>query len=118
MNTRRGDIVMCSFPFSDMSGSKLRPALVVMDNAFQKLHHSILAFISSSRSRFVGDPSQLVIDPLHADWSQSGLRVPSVVQCEFLTSLHKDLIHHKLGELSDATMRGIDECLRSALGLR
>lgn len=108
MSTCRGDIVMCSFPYSDMSGSTARPALVVIDDSYQKLHHTILAIISSSRTRFVGDPSQYVIDQSHVDWNRSGLRIPSVIQCEFITALHKDLVHHKLGDLSDATMLEIN----------
>jgi mRNA interferase MazF len=79
MNVQRGDIVMCEFPYTDMSGSKVRPALVVMDDGYQKLDHTILAVISSSRTRFVGDPSQLVIDPSHPDWIPSGLRIASVI---------------------------------------
>lgn len=117
MNTKRGDIVMCDFPFSDLSGSKVRPALVVLNDAYQKLHHTILAIISSSRTRFVGDPSQLAVDDTHDDWAKSGLRIPSVIQCEFLASVHKSLISTTLGELSDATMLQIDECLNSALGI-
>jgi mRNA interferase MazF len=117
MNIKRGDIVMCDFPYSDLSGSKVRPALVVMDDAYQKLNHTILAIISSSRTRFVGDPSQLVIDSSHSDWTMSGLRIPSVIQCEFLASIHKSLISSKLGELSDATLLKINGCLKSALGI-
>jgi mRNA interferase MazF len=117
MNTKRSEIVMCDFPFSDLSGSKVRPALVVMDDDYQKLHHTVLAIISSSRTRFVGDTSQLLIDDTHNDWTKSGLRIPSVIQCEFLASVHKSLISTKLGELSDATMLEINECLKSAFGV-
>ena len=50
MKTLRGEIVMCDFPYSDMSGSKRRPALVVMDvmdNAYQKLDHTTRHFQQS-----------------------------------------------------------------------
>jgi mRNA-degrading endonuclease toxin of MazEF toxin-antitoxin module len=89
-----------------------------MEDTFQKLDHTILATISSSRARFVGDPSQLVIDPSSPDWAASGLRIPSVIQCEFLASVHKNLVQRKIGQLSSGTMRQIDECLKAALGIR
>lgn len=118
MTFQRGDIVFCDFPYSDGTGSKRRPALVVMGDTYRKLNHTILATISSSKSRFVGDPSQLMIDHSSVDWAISGLRIPSVIQCEFLAAIHKSLIQRKIGELSAATMQRIDECLKAALGIR
>jgi hypothetical protein len=88
-----------------------------MSDSFQKLDHTILATISSSRSRFVGDPSQFVIDPSSPDWGRSGLRIPSVIQCEFLTAVHKRLVQRKVGELSAAAMQQTDECLKAAHGI-
>lgn len=117
MNTQRGEIVLVDFPFSDATESKVRPALVVLDDAFRKLDHTLLAIISSSRARFTGDPSQLVIDPTHPDWPRSGLRTPSVIQCEFLAAVHKSLILRKLGDLSPQTMQQVNDCLKAALGI-
>jgi mRNA interferase MazF len=117
MITQRGDIVLCDFPYTDRSGSKVRPALVVLDDAYQKLDQTVLAIISSSRTRFVGDASQLQVDGSHPDWAQSGLRIPSVIQCEFLAAVHKSLVSQKLGALSAATMQQINDCLKAALGI-
>jgi len=45
---RRGDIVLVSFPFTDLSSSKRRPALVVSPDAFnQTMQDLVLAAITS-----------------------------------------------------------------------
>ncbi|HVA49176.1 MAG TPA: type II toxin-antitoxin system PemK/MazF family toxin [Pirellulales bacterium] len=46
---KRGDVVIVDFPYSDQTGSKLRPAPVVQADALnQKLDDTILALITSS----------------------------------------------------------------------
>ncbi len=42
----RGDIVVVSFPFSDASGAKIRPSLVVQNEADNKrLDNTVVAMI-------------------------------------------------------------------------
>ena len=55
MNVRRGDIVLVDFPYSDHTGSKVRPALVGQADVWnQRLDDTILALITSSRRRRLG----------------------------------------------------------------
>src|SRR5262245_21811623 len=118
MSVQRGDVVIVDYPFSDRTGSKVRPALVVQADAWtQRLADTILALISSSRQRFVGAQTRLVIDPSKPDGQRSGLRQPSVVQCENLVTLDQSLILRTIGGLSPALLRQIDDCLKAELGL-
>ena len=49
MKVRHGDIVLVDFPYSDHTGSKVRPALVVQADTWnQRLDDTILALITSS----------------------------------------------------------------------
>ena len=62
MKVRRGEVVLVDFPYSDQTGSKVRPALVVQADAWnQRLEDTILALITSSRHRRVGAATQLSI---------------------------------------------------------
>lgn len=71
----RGDVVIVDFPFSDQTGSKLRPALVVQADALnQRLADTILALITSSRRGMRGTSSQFFIDITTPDGKQTGLR--------------------------------------------
>jgi mRNA interferase MazF len=116
---KRGDVILVDFPFSDATGSKVRPALIVQaDELNQRLDDTILALITSSRSRFTGSATQLPIDISTPDGRESGLRLASVVQCENLATVDKSFAIHVIGHLSDALMRQIDHCLKAALDIR
>lgn len=118
MKVRRADIVLVDFPYSDQTGSKVRPALVVQADLWnQRLDDTILAVITSSRHRRVGAATQLVIDITTAEGQQTGLRLNSVIQCENLLTYDQALILRVLGRLSSAAMQQIDVCLKAALGI-
>ena len=118
MNVRRGDIVLVDFPYSDHTGSKVRPALVVQADVWnQRLDDTILALITSSRRRRMGATTQLAIDISTAEGQQTGLRLNSVVQCENLITYDCALILRVLGRLTISAMRQIDACLKASLGI-
>ncbi len=57
---KRGDVVLFDFPFSDRTGSKLRPAVVVQADVFnQSIDDTILALVTRTRR---GTPTELLID--------------------------------------------------------
>lgn len=115
---KRGDVVLVDFPYSDQTGSKLRPALIVQADVLnQKLDDTILALISSSRRRMVGSPTQLVIEIATSEGQRTGLRMDSVVQCENLVTREQRLLKKKLGDFAPNLMASIDDCLRAALAL-
>ena len=118
MKARRGEVVLVDFPYSDQTGSKVRPALVVQADALnQRLDDTILALITSSRHRSIGATTQLVIDITTAEGQQTGLRLNSVIQCENLLTYDQALILRVLGRLSTTAMEQINVCLKAALGI-
>lgn len=116
MKLSRGEIVLVDYPFSDRTGSKVRPALVVQSNSLNhKIDDTILAAISRSTHR--ASPTQLFIDIATPDGATSGLRQNSMVQCENLLTYDQRLVIVTIGRLSAPLMRQIDDCLRKALDL-
>ncbi len=66
MKVRRGDVVIIDHPFSDATGSKVRPALVVQsDTRNSLLQETIIAVISKNTAFAHADPTQLLIDVRH-----------------------------------------------------
>lgn len=118
MKVHRGDLVLVEFPYSDQTGRKVRPALVVQAEMWnERLDDTILALITSSQRRQVGATTQLVVDLATEEGRQTGLRRNSVVQCENLITYEQTLILRVLGHLSDSLMQQIDGCLKATLGI-
>jgi mRNA interferase MazF len=119
MKVRRGDIVLVDYLFSDRTGSKVRPCLVVQnDRNNHRLDDTIVAAISSNTARATGEATQLIIDVATPDGQQSGLLFDSAVQCENLVTIDCQFAIRKIGTLSSTMMSHIDDCLKAALGLK
>ena len=118
MNVRRGEIVIVNYPYSDQSGHKVRPALVVQADTWnERLDNTILASITSGRNQRIGDVTQYFIDITTTNGHRTGLRLNSVVQCKNLITFDQSRIQSVIGSLSDAAMLEIDACLKAALGI-
>jgi mRNA-degrading endonuclease toxin of MazEF toxin-antitoxin module len=118
MNLQRGDVVLAELPFSDRSGVKKRPALIVQcDRNNQRLDDVVLAMITSVVQRATTEPTQHLVDPDTPDGRSSGLLHPSAVKCEHLITLHRRFIGRVIGRLSPKIMENVDRCLKESLGL-
>jgi mRNA interferase MazF len=117
MKLRRGDIVLATLPFSDFSGAKKRPAVVVQsDRIIRRTDDVILAMVTSNTRRAAA-PTQLLLRLETHKGAETGLLHDSVVKCEHLLTLHRRLVPRRIGRLSIELMRELDERLRTSLGL-
>lgn len=116
MKVTRGEIVLVDYPFSDRTGSKVRPALIVQtDGLNQRIDDTILAAISRSAHR--ASPTQYFIDIATTEGAATGLRQNSMIQCENLLTYDQGLIIATIGRLSVPMMQQINDCLRKSLDL-
>ena len=119
MNVQRGDIIIVDYPYSDQIRSKIRPALVVQSDLWnRRLDDTIIASITSSQRRRVGSPTQYFIDTTTTDGDQTGLRFNSIVQCDNLLTYNRNRILRVIGSLSDSAMQQVDACLKAALDIQ
>jgi mRNA interferase MazF len=118
MNYARGDIILANLPFSDLSGAKVRPALVVQsDHNNARLDDVILALITRTTSRATLEPTQLLIDISTPEGKATGLLHSSAVKCEHLVTLHKSFIKRVIGRLPDSLLHQVNNCLKASLDL-
>ena len=118
MKVQRGDVVILDHPFSDATGSKVRPALVVQaDGRNVSLTNTVVVTITKNLSRVGTDPTQLLIDLSTPDGQNTGLNVDSAVTCGNLFTVHENLIRKKIGVLSDVLLHQINDCLKADLEL-
>lgn len=98
---KKGDIILVPFPFTDLSGSKLRPALVLVEEG----DDVVAAFISTIlRERFKSDYFVKKSE-------KNSLKKDSLIKLNKLATLSHDLIKGKIGELSTDDLKEIDKKL-------
>ena len=107
--------MLVDWPYSDRTGSKLRPAVVAQADFLNGLiDDTILVKITSRRFGIPG--TEVVIDP--AVETASGLSKLCYASCKDILTRDQALIRRTLGILSDAVMRQIDDCLKTVLQLQ
>ncbi|HXK90392.1 MAG TPA: type II toxin-antitoxin system PemK/MazF family toxin [Thermosynergistes sp.] len=107
----RGDIVLVNFVFSDETGIKRRPALIVSSDAYHQGRQEVIIAAITSRTDRV-----LVGDHLIARWREAGLLFPSVAT-GIIRTIKQDMIAKRLGVMANEDMREIDDKLRFVLNL-
>ena len=88
------DIVLVSFPFTDLRGVKKRPALIVSPNQYNSHFDVVIAFITSKL-----DSEYRPGDYRIQEWKKAHLPKPSQIRMKFAT-IDKAIIVKKIGTLS------------------
>lgn len=107
----RGDVVLVGFVFSDESGRKLRPAIVISSAAHNRARQEVIvaAVTSNVRRRLFGDH-------LIANWKEAGLLFPSVAT-GILRTIKRTMIEKKLGAMPKIDLQTFDRELRRSLAM-
>jgi len=109
----RGDVVLVVFPFTDLSGQKLRPAVIVGRPSGED---HIVAFLSSRVT--TSDPqAEYVLEPGDPEFSATGLKSPSVIRLNKIATLHRQLVRRRLGHIGPRTQRAVARGLRYVFDL-
>ncbi len=93
---RRGDIVLVSFPFTDLTSSKRRPALIISPDSFNAAGEDLV--LVAITSRITDDPN--VVHLSGADFSEGWLPKKSIVKTTKLFTIHSSLIVKKVCTLT------------------
>ena len=103
---------MVPFDFTDRSGTKWRPAVVVSSDDYNRRTPDVLVASITSNLRAVSHPGDYQI----VNWKVLGLLKPSLVQTK-LATLEASLVGRKLGALSVSDMPARETGKRAALGM-
>jgi mRNA interferase MazF len=118
MPVTRGEIVLAELLFSNMAGSKIRPALVVQsDRNNRRLQDVIVAVITKTVKNVAAEPTQLLIDITTPEGRATNLLHTSAVKCEHLMTIERRLIRRTIGRLPPVPMPRVNDCLKAALDL-
>ena len=105
---KKGAVVLVPFPFTNLTGTKVRPAVVVSTRTNGS--DVIVAFITSKTGR-VGNFSVLVRTH-EAQFEKTGLKGDSVIRVDKLATLERSVLLGELGEVSRVCLKKVDAALR------
>lgn len=102
---KKWDVVLVPFPFTDLSSTKRRPALIVSPALYNTGNDVVIAYVTSQ----INSPPRFGDYKLQ-NWSGENLPKPSLVRMKFAT-LDKAIIIRTLGELAAADRLEIEKIL-------
>lgn len=104
---KKGDIVLIPFPYTDLTGTKNRPALILIGS-----NDDITVSFITTQLKWQ-EQYDLKIEPSIGN----GLKKPSLIRLSKITTVDKDLVIGKLGELSEREISETNRKLRELLKL-
>lgn len=97
------DVVELPFPFSDLSASKKRKALVISSKQFNETSGAVTVVMITSRAN-----SDWPGDVELNDWGKAGLKKPCYIRLKFFTA-DKSMFIGKVGTLSKKDQQNFKE---------
>ncbi len=111
---RRGEVVEVNWPYSDLSGTKVRPAIVVQADFLNSLIDDTI-FVKITGKQYGIPGTEVKLDP--ADEQGSGLSKVCYASCKDVLTRDQAMVGPVIGFLSDAVMQQIEVCLKVVMEL-
>jgi len=89
-------VVLVEFPFGDVEGSKLRPAVIVSSASYSDCENEVIVLMITSHVERASCETDC---PLW-DWREAGLSKPSTVRCRTAT-IRIERVKSVVGRLSE-----------------
>jgi mRNA interferase MazF len=112
MAFQRGEVVLVPFPFSDLTTTKVRPAVVISGSLYHATEPDLLLAALTSRVSAATGPLDYVL----SDWQAAGLRFPSAFKATLVT-LEPSRVIHRVGTLTSRDLAEVSRRLTRALEL-
>ena len=107
--------MLVPFPFTDLKGKKIRPAIIISKKNLTK-DNVIVVFVSSQKTEI--NPKALFrIKKSDPTFSETGLKFDSVVRCDKIASLDKKIVLGEIGKLDKAQIQKLNQKLKNILDI-
>ncbi len=113
---KRGTVILTPFPFTDLSGNKVRPAIIVSADDRQG-NDVIIIFVSSvfREHAFISTDIPIKTDDYY--FASTGLKTNSLIKVDKVATVDKKIILGEIGVLERQTMELIDQKLKIVFGV-
>jgi mRNA interferase MazF len=105
-----GDVVLVPFPFTDQSGMKKRPAVVVSSDSYNASRPDLILMAITSQVRTTPGFGEAVV----TEWQKAGLLKASVIK-PVLTTVERRLLLRQLGQLAQTDRAALQRALRAII---
>ena len=105
---RAGQIVLTPFPYTDLTGAKLRPVLMLRQAS--RFDDWLVCMVSSQVQQAEDDLDE-ILTPADSDFTNSGLKVPSVLRLSRLAVLDGSLLVGSIGAISEERLKNVRQRL-------
>lgn len=106
---KKGTVILVPFPFTDLSGNKVRPAVIISNG---KVGSDIVVVFITSQVK-MKEKHLVLINPE----IKNGLKVPSKVVCSKIATLDSKIVLGELGLVSPSILEMINAELKIVLSL-
>ena len=106
---KRGDIVLVSFPFTDLTFAKRRPALVVSRDAFNSRDEDLILLAVTSQLSYLVYSVRI----LPGDCTDGALPKESIVRLAKVFTLSSALVLKRICRLGPTPLQAVLEALRN-----
>ena len=112
---KRGDILLLSFPFTGLQTRKVRPALVVSSNSFNKRSQDAI-FVFITTKEYTG-PFDIRIEGTDPSFQTTKLKAASTLRISKLMCLEQKLAVRRLGRADKHILNKVNTALKSLFDL-
>jgi mRNA interferase MazF len=105
-----GDVVLVSFPFTNQSAFKQRPAVVVSNSAYNAARQDVIVVAITSQFRPTASLGEVWI----SHWQAANLLKPSAIKPVFAT-IEQTLIRRHLGVLHEEDQSALRKSIYSVI---
>lgn len=112
---KRGDILLLSFPFTNLQTRKVRPALVVSSNSFNKKSQDAI-FVFITTKEYTG-PFNIRIKETDPSFQTTKLKVASTLRISKLMCLEQKLAIRRLGHADKHILNKVEVALKNLFDL-
>ncbi len=103
----KGDIILVKFPFTDFSGNKLRPAVILAETD----HDVTVTFITTQLEW--QELTDIIIKPTESN----GIKKDSLIRVAKIATIDKDLVPGLIGKLTQSEISELNSKLKIVFAL-
>ncbi len=106
-----GEVWLVRFPFTELTSTKVRPALVLADHRQDLI---VLGIFSKVPAGALPE-TWVLIEETHPEFGQTGLKKTSSLRAEKIATVYESVFQRQLGRLPSDMMEQVQKALKKAL---